>query len=186
MDHSVIWVVGGTEHYGIILRSLDGGNTWESQGDSLLLDEYPLICVSAISGSNAWIVGHGYTVASTSNGGNSWELKVPDGLSRNPLSDDANGVCALHQDWVLVTMDYGEAYLTEDGGQTWIKQSIPSSDFLLGTCALDTRYAWIAGLSASGGAGSIINTSNGGSSWSFQGITGCMGLRDVSFVYAHH
>lgn len=186
VNHSVIWVVGGTEHYGIILRSPDGGNTWESQGDSLLLDEYPLICVSAIDASNAWVVGHGYTVASTSNGGSSWELKVPEGLSRNPLSDDANGVCALQEDWVLVTMDYGKAYLTENGAQTWTEQNIPSSDYLLGTCALDTRYAWIAGLSASSGAGSILNTSNGGQDWSFQGISGCLGLRDVSFVNAHH
>ncbi|MCD4847209.1 MAG: hypothetical protein K8R76_03355, partial [Candidatus Aegiribacteria sp.] len=89
VDHSVIWVVGGTEHYGIILRSADGGNTWESQGDSLLLDEFPLICVSAIDVSNAWIVGHGYTVASTSNGGSNWELRVPDGLQRTTQSPDA-------------------------------------------------------------------------------------------------
>lgn len=186
VDHSVIWAVGGTEYYGIILRSVDGGNTWESQGDSLLLDEYPLICVSAVDAFNAWIVGHGYTVASTSNGGSSWELKVPAGLQRTPLSDDANGVCALQQNWVLVTMDYGKAYLTEDGGQTWTKQNIPSGDFLLGTCALDTRYAWMAGLSASGNAGSILNTSTGGPSWGLQSIPDCMGLRDVSFVNAHH
>lgn len=186
VNHSVIWVVGGTEYDGIILRSPDGGNTWESQGDSLLLDGYPLICVSAIDASNAWLVGHGYTVASTSNGGSNWELRVPEGLLRSPFSDDANGVCALQQNWVLVTMDYGKAYLTEDVGQTWTEQSIPCSDFLLGTCALDTRYAWMAGLNASSGAGSIVSTANGGSNWSFQGISGCLGLRDVSFVYAHH
>ena len=186
VNHSVIWVVGGTEHYGIILRSADGGNTWESQGDSLLLDGYPLICVSAIDVSNAWIVGHGYTIASTSNGGSSWELSIPSELQRSTQSPDANGVCALNQDWLLVTMDYGKAYVTENGGQTWIEQNIPISDFLLGTCALDTRYAWIATLSPSGGSGSIVSTANGGSNWSSQGIPDCTGFRDVSFVSAHH
>lgn len=186
LNESVVWAVGGTMDYGIILRSGDGGNTWESQGDSLLLDGYPLITISVVDATNAWVVGHGYTVASTDDGGENWVIRTPPDLQRTVLSDDANGVTALTPNWILVSMDYGKAYISFNGGISWTQQSIPISDFLLSNCVLDSQNAWIAGTGASSYGGNILCTVNGGSSWSVQNIPENSGLRDVSFVGAHH
>ena len=92
---NLIWIVGGDGNSGVILHSANGGSTWELQGSEFLLDSFPLINVSVVDDTTAWIVGHGHTVARTIDGGDTWELCVPDSLPRTSMSDDANGVVAL-------------------------------------------------------------------------------------------
>lgn len=186
LDHSNIWIVGGDVYNGIILHSTDGGNSWESQGDSLLLEGYALIRVSAIDASNAWLVGHGYTIAYTTNGGVDWEVTTPADLDRNPQAQDANGVCIFGSGRVLVTMDSGGIYLTTDAGSSWTKQTSPVADYLLGVCAIDANTAWIAGDPVASGNGHILRTRNGGATWAIQDMPENVGVSDVSFVNSHH
>jgi photosystem II stability/assembly factor-like uncharacterized protein len=191
VDHSHVWVVGGTESDGIILHSSDGGSTWESQGNSELLDGYPLISISAFNAQTAMIVGHGHTVARTSDGGETWELCVPDSLPRNTQADDANGVVMLSTEWALVSMDYGKIYITSNGGDSWNRQTIPTAAqgfFYLDCCAIDQNGIWIAGHIPGAGDGVILHTSNGGAEWGLQVVNdpGNSGFRDVHFAGSHH
>ncbi len=186
LSGSVLWLVGGNEQEGVILRSTDGGASWESRGDSLLLSGYPLITLSAVSESEAWVVGHGYTVARTTDAGESWTLHVPDGLERSPFSDDANGVAALADGRVVVSMDYGKLYASVDSGRSWTGQQVEMQDFLLGVCAMPDGHAWVAGTSSSFDGGSLQHTSTWGPQWYVQDIPDCPALRDVHFVGAVH
>ncbi len=189
LNPGYLWVVGGKQTsgaYGIILHTMDGGIQWESQGNAVLLDSFPLINVSAVDADTAWTVGHGHTVAKTTDGGQNWELCVPDSLPRISHADDANGVVALPSGWTLVAMDYGKAYISEDGGASWIKQDIPTAELLLGCCSLNHTYSWIAAESMNATGGCIVATSNGGSSWTTQYSSDNQTLCDVSFVDAQH
>ena len=186
IDPGCLWVVGGDGADGIILHTTDGGMQWESQGNAFLLDSFPLISVSAVNADTAWTVGHGHTVAKTTDGGQNWELCVPDSLPRTTQSDDANGIVALPSGWTLVGMDYGKAYITEDGGTTWTKQDVPTAELLLGCCSLNQTYSWIAAQSMNATGGCIVATSNGGSSWTLQYSSDIQTICDVSFVGAQH
>ena len=182
LNSSQLWVVGGNGTSGIILSSIDGGGTWMEQGDTALLDSFPMINVSAVSADTAWVVGHGHTVARTIDGGANWELHVPDSLPRIPRADDANGVVALSSGWVLVTMDFGKVYISEDSGTTWTKQDVPTAELVLGCCALDEQTAWAACEAMNASGGCIIGTRNGGSSWGLQHSTSTGGIGDISFA----
>jgi photosystem II stability/assembly factor-like uncharacterized protein len=181
-----IWVAGATATDGLILHSTDGGMTWTAEGDSVLLIDYPLISISAWDADHAWTVGHGYTFANTTDGGQTWNLCVPDSLNRTPFSDDANGVCPTGQLRAWVAVDYGGIWFTEDGGQSWTKQTVPPAAggyFLLRTCAVDHNTAWTVGPGA--GDGIILNTTDG-TTWTEQ--TGPISAMwsDVSFVGSYH
>lgn len=186
VDASNIWVSGATMNDAIIIHSTDGGTSWTAEGDSTLLTGFPLISISAFDQDHCWTVGHGYTFANTVDGGVSWNLCVPDSLYRTPFSDDANGVCptSINRAWVAV--DYGKLYLTEDGGDNWIQQSVPDiagGYFLLRTCATDQNTAWTVGLSPSDGI--IIHTTDG-TTWSLQTAPANRGFSDVSFVGSYY
>ncbi len=183
---NLIWIVGGDGNSGVILHSANGGSTWELQGSEFLLDSFPLINVSVVDDTTAWIVGHGHTVARTIDGGDTWELCVPDSLPRTSMSDDANGVVALPSGWVLVTMDYGKVYISENSGETWTKQDVPTAELLLGCCALDEQRTWAAAEAMNASGGCIIGTTNGGGVWGLQYSSGLTGVSSISIAGSQH
>jgi photosystem II stability/assembly factor-like uncharacterized protein len=186
VDASNIWVSGATMEDAIIIHSTDGGATWTAEGDSTLLTDYPLISISAFDTDHCWTVGHGYTIANTVDSGVNWNLCVPDSLHRTPFSDDANGVCPTGVNRAWVAIDYGNIYLTEDGGSSWTKQSVPAPAggyYLLRTCATDQNTAWTVGLGVSDGI--ILHTTDG-TTWSSQTAPANTGFADVSFVDSFH
>ena len=186
LNNSDIWVCGSNSVDGLIIHSTDGGATWTVEGDSTLLIDYPLISISAFDQDHAWVVGHGYTFANTTDGGTTWNLCVPDSLNRTPGSDDANGVCPTGVNRAWVAVDYGGIYLTEDGGDSWTKQSVsPEAGgfYLVRTCATDQSTAWTVGLGV--GDGIILHTTDG-TTWSTQSTPVSVIFSDVSFVDSFH
>ncbi|MCK5115506.1 MAG: hypothetical protein KAR44_02835 [Candidatus Aegiribacteria sp.] len=186
VDASNIWVAGATASDAVIIHSIDGGATWTAEGDSALLTDYPLISISAFDTDHCWTVGHGSTIANTIDSGVNWNLCTPDSLFRSPFSPDANGVCPTTVNRAWVAMDFGMIYLTEDGGNSWTKQSVSGAAggyYLLRTCATDQNTAWTVG---QGGDGGIILHTSDGTIWSVQTAPTNEGFGDVSFVNSFH
>src|SRR6056297_3967611 len=72
------WAIGDPESgYATILHTVDGGQNWTRQGDSLSVPNVSLHAVQALDKHNAWIVGpqaDGYaSVLRTANGGEDWQ-----------------------------------------------------------------------------------------------------------------
>ncbi len=188
LDDSHIWACGGDAAgaNGILIHSSDGGTSWTPQGDSVLLSGYPLLSISAWDANHAWLVGHGYTFARTTDGGDIWELCIPDSLMRSTEAWDTNGVAPVSQTDVWTCLDYGPIYLTTDGGDNWIEQDVPgaaSGYLILRICAIDTNNAWAVG---QGEAGGVILGLVDGNAWEVQLSPASAGLMDVSFADSHH
>ena len=181
-----IWVCGGAgDGNGWIAYTDDGGLSWTPQGDSLLLTGYMPISITAWGGYHVFLVGGHYTVARSDNGGLDWELCLPEDLERTPESDDANGICQIGPETLLMCLDYGKIYRTTDWGDTWTELPTGFGGYLLlRICAMDDgQRAWAAGLSQDPGI--IISTSDG-ANWTQQTIPTTGSMTDIHFVGSRH
>jgi photosystem II stability/assembly factor-like uncharacterized protein len=135
---SVGWIVG---QEATILRTSDGGKSWESQAGDIYMtsdcledpeDEEcalaPLFAVSAIDANNAIAIGDRSTVVKTSDGGKTWDVSTLTPEGQDEL--DLNSLLAF-EDPVLydveffdaqtgfVVGEFGKIYKTTDGGAHW-------------------------------------------------------------------
>jgi photosystem II stability/assembly factor-like uncharacterized protein len=82
----------------------------------------------------------------------------------------------------------GHPHITNDGGNTWTQQSVPNQGSLdlLGINFSDANNGWAVGGSELGG-GTILHTSDGGTTWTVQVPNGTtVGLQAVQFADASH
>lgn len=173
-DASVVWMTG---HRGTVLRSIDGGRTWQARevpgADSLEFRD-----VHAASADLAWVLSAGPGALSriyhTRDGGATWALQFqnadPEAFydcfaffnrRRAIAYSDAS-----HQQTNILS--------TSDGGGTWtsgLKETVPAplegegAFAASGGCvhAYGERHAWVA----LGGPGArLFRTDNGGATWS--------------------
>ncbi len=179
-----------------ILRTYDGGQTWES----ILLEDYehgPIRDFSAINNNIAWITsGHGagvtpaYRMHLTNDGGVTWEHIIPD---PQDYSGPLQGDCLLHQPRLDSYLrgrvlrscktyeDPPYRYFfgdTDDGGRTWRYTEIPGEPYSVG----DT-LGWA--VTPDDDSGSIIyQTRDGGLSW-FE-LTRVDWVGSLSFIDSRH
>ncbi|MBD3278283.1 MAG: hypothetical protein GF388_08290 [Candidatus Aegiribacteria sp.] len=178
-----IWACGGTELNGKIIHTQDGGASWSSQADSLI-QGYPIITITGWDGNNLWAVGHGYTILRTTDGGDNWNLAVPDSVQVQ--NNDANGIALTSADEAWVALDFGNIWRTTNGGNEWEKIDLPSElqgFYYLRVCALDGNTVWITGRSPYGAPeGIVIHTEDGGTNWSRLDDGSFEGLWGISLV----
>jgi photosystem II stability/assembly factor-like uncharacterized protein len=105
VSRSTGWVVGSWG--GPILRSADGGGTWDLKYTSTT---YRFRAVDAVDGDRVWACGDG-VVVSSADGGATWTTRAvgAQDLVDIDFSDGDHG-------WV---MDGYRAYRTDDGGESW-------------------------------------------------------------------
>ena len=146
-----VWAVGVG---GLILHSSDAGATWAPRPTGSDAD---LWSVSFVDTQNGWACGD--AVLATHDGGATWLDKTPakdlaDGF------DDISFVDATHG-WIAT--DDGAVLGTTDGGDTWVRLSLPGYEGAVECDFVDTTHGW-----AVGDGGHIWETRNGGSSWTPQ------------------
>jgi len=173
VDESVVWVSG---HRGTVLRTTDGGQSWERlavQGaDSLEFRD-----VHASSAREAWLLSSGpgdvSRVYHTTNGGSSWRL-----LHQNPdssgfydcmdFTEAGSGI--LYGDEV----DGGLVVLRSADGRSWNRvpaSALPSAQegeggfAASGTCVLagPENRAWIG--TGNADSSRVLRTTDGGVTW---------------------
>ena len=135
-----------TDLNGLIMRSIDGGSSWQLVGDVHL----PLWSSAAI-GSSVWFVGDDGFAIHTSDFGTIWKLiRIPDSIS---LRD----VYPLDENHLYVGGANGKVYYTTDNGDTWYKQYTADSHDLFGLTFTDNLHGF-----AVGSEGTILTTSSSG------------------------
>ena len=168
-DADTGWAVGA---FGTILRSRDGGKSWQPQVSHTMEHLYGVHFAGTRHG---WAVGRSGSIVHTSNGGDTWEPQTAAG--DRPLFD----VKALDSQRAWIVGDWGTILATHDGGKSWETRSLDRDVILNALAWPDDQHGWIVGE-----AGAIIATTDGGTTWDDQ-VSGVeKTLFGVDFTDAQH
>jgi photosystem II stability/assembly factor-like uncharacterized protein len=172
-DHA--WTVGGVTDQSrekkVILRTIDGGTTWE-----LVPWVWPgahetghFIDIHGVDANTVWTVGTAM-VLHTADGGRTWV----DQTMEFGGYFDANGVFAVDRNTVWVVTDSGGIYRSDDGGKDWVTQHVPHSvrgDYIMRISAVDKQTAWAVSVPMPEyppPPGHVLHTADGGQTWTIQ------------------
>ena len=153
---------------GVIIKTTDGGNSWQSIGDSSGTDFYN---VNFITKERGFIVGEKGVILSTIDGGKTF---------RKIDADTANTLFKItflkngYKGFIVGA--HGTILKTDDGGITWLPVSSPSDELLYSIYFTDDNNGVIAGWN-----GTILKTSNQGKTWIEEKKISDTYLRDVCF-----
>lgn len=160
------WAVGEN---GLIVTTSDGGNNWISQNSGA---GWTLQSVYFVDENTGWTVDQYNRILKTVDGGEIWyeQVRVIGGGFHSVFFVDEN------TGWAVGS----EVVKTNDGGITWVEQSIPGPFWTINlrdAYFLDEDIGW-----AVGGFGKIIKTVDGGSNWIEQSSNTSTILRSTHFV----
>ncbi len=152
INQDVGWAVG---ELGIIIKTLDGGETFEVLESNVQVN---LNAVEFFSPQLGFIVGDNGTVLETDNGGESWNVNL-DGITAN-----LNDLSLVSPNKIWIGGDKGNILHSNNGGDTWDLQYDDSTTFINSIYFLNENSGWAAGRNDSA-EGLILQTDDGGSTW---------------------
>jgi photosystem II stability/assembly factor-like uncharacterized protein len=110
------WAVG---HWGIILATEDGGETWTRQRLDTSVDQ-PLFSVTFRDAKEGWAVGLWSIVLHTTDGGKNWETqKVEPPKGSKKADRNLFRIFLDHSGSIYVAAEQGNVLHSRDGGRTW-------------------------------------------------------------------
>ena len=156
VDSQTVVIVGGQ---GTILRSTDGGVTW-----NLVSSPSPGVTLNSVVGLPGGVLlaagSYGDLIASN-NGGASWYPYYPHGGLQGNVSE--MGFPSLSFGYAAT--DSG-LYFSQDAGETWTAAHLPASPPVQSAGFANSQVGWInAGLN-----GAIYRTTDGGAHWNEVGL----------------
>lgn len=134
------WAVG---HDATILRTADGGRTWQLQNFNAELEK-PYLSVLFLDANNGFAVGAYGLASKTSDGGKTWtDLEAP-----SILADELhlNDIIKLGNGNLLIAGEQGLLGLSSDNGNTWQKLTSPYEASLFGALPVGEKGALLFGL----------------------------------------
>lgn len=170
-DAQTGWAVG---HDAVILRTRDGGETWQLVHDAPQA-QLPLLDVWFRDADTGFAVGAFGTFLVTTDGGDTWTCRnacweETDGESGPPLlhapdsdfEDDfhLNTLVPAGPGRLFLAGEAGVLYRSDDGGATWRDLPSPYSGSWFGALALDANTVLVAGL-----RGRLFRSEDAGESW---------------------
>ncbi|NMF90834.1 WD40/YVTN/BNR-like repeat-containing protein [Aromatoleum petrolei] len=157
VDQNTGWAVG---HWGAILNTVDGGETWTSQRLDTSEDR-PLFSVRFTDAQHGIAVGLWSLMLRTADGGRTWDtVKLAPPPNDSRADRNLMHVFADRNAALFVVGERGTVLRSLDHGQTWTY--LPSGyrgSFWSGTALADGT------LLAAGLRGSLYRSGNGGESW---------------------
>ncbi len=156
-DAQTGWAVG---HWGAILKTTDGGESWQLQRSAMERDQ-PLFSVYFADAKQGWAVGLWSLMLHTTDGGANWvtqALPAPPGgkkADRNlfALFGDAQGR-------LFITSEQGRVLRSQDKGVTWEYRATGYAGSFWSGTAVDDGSLLVGGLS-----GTIYRSKDGGYTW---------------------
>lgn len=169
VDSENVWVVG---EGGIILKTTDGGSTWNEINCPVTYDLYDVDFVNADTGL---VGGHGETITEilkTTNGGSSWELITLYNASSWSIYDIEYVEGNLGDtSRAFITAGLSYVWKTDDVCESWgilgIDHGCGASD-LQSICFINKNEGWFVGTAVSDTGVSIIHTTDGGVTYEVQ------------------
>ena len=145
------WVAG---HDGVILNTVDGGQTWQRQdkGDEL---ETSYLDVLFLDNLHGFAVGAYGKFIRTKNGGKSWQASAP-----SDHDVHYNRITATPGGRLFLAGESGTLLISTDSGETWIPSAVPYDGSLFGYVPVDENTGVVHGL-----RGHIFSTTDQGATW---------------------
>jgi photosystem II stability/assembly factor-like uncharacterized protein len=144
------WTIGNS---GIILRTSDGGNSWEVQESETTVS---LRCIYFVNAQKGWIGGGNNSIGLTINGGSTWSWQHPAGESRRTFM--SMSFVDEHTGWIVD--NYGGILHTEDGGTTWTPQISGTTWAITSVQFMDAQEGWATATNRI-----VLHTTDGGNNW---------------------
>ncbi|HJY63264.1 MAG TPA: YCF48-related protein [Ignavibacteria bacterium] len=144
--------------YGTILKTTNGGVTWQKQNSGTSTQ---FISLDFVDQNTGYAGGTNQMLKKTTNGGQSWQdLTLP--TAANYYVMDIKFISAPVGYVLGFFLDANKIWKTTDGGATWETQLPSGTNYLVNLYFLNENSGF-----ASGGAlvGEISRTTNGGASW---------------------
>lgn len=187
------WAAAGGDTAAEILRTTNGGATWQQTavGGTLALGPTRYANdVMFVNDRQGWVVGgdsedgRGGVILASSNGGLSFrrQTTVPWALVSVFFTDASHG-------WAVG--DHGTVLATSDGGTHWQAHFLPTNLDCAAVTFSDARHGWIVVNNVRADsrvhlAGAVFATTNGGQSWQRYAVPAGMGPTSVAFSDARH
>lgn len=162
-DDKTGWAFG---FYGGILNTSDGGKNWVNQNSGI--KEF-FTSVSIIDRLNVIAVSEKY-ILKTTNGGNSWNIKLTDDTIK------FQSVAKINDKVILACGLFGNLFRSTDCGDTWHKDYSIDETRLANICFIDSLTGWICG------GNYVFKTSDAGKNWRKQTFERYSELWKIKFV----
>jgi len=145
------WVVG---HDAAILRTADGGSTWEivHWGPE---EESPLLDVWFSDADNGFAIGAYGSFYRTSDSGRTWGFE--------PISEwdfHLHHLARSDDGHLYIAAEAGMIYRSDDGGETWVELPSPYEGSFFGTLPLEGNAVLVFGLQ-----GHLYRSDDAGETW---------------------
>ncbi|MCK4501589.1 MAG: hypothetical protein KAU22_01050 [Desulfuromonadales bacterium] len=151
IDRQNGWVVG---HDQVILRTRDGGKTWEKVYENAEA-ESPLLDVYFLDAEHGYAIGAYGQFLESFDAGSNWEGRW--------ISEDdfhLNQIAAVG-DQLFIAAEAGFIYRSDDGGKTWIALTPDYEGSFFGILPLEDHSLLLFGL-----RGNLFRTDDAGETWS--------------------
>ena len=171
-DESHAWIGGDG---GSLLFTRNGGTTWDRRdlGGSSSYDFHGLVFVDAVHG---WTVDSYGQIGVTSDGGESWQYDTPASPHSGQLAIAADATRL----WVVGQAGLVLSRPIEAGG-TWALQT-SGTESTLRTVTSRSAGRLVAG----GDAGSMLDTVNGGATWTTRSSGPILQIQEIAFADTQH
>lgn len=158
VDDRTGWSVG---HWGSILMTEDGGETWRLQRDDLSTDQ-PLFSVWFRDQRNGVAAGLFSLLLVTEDGGKTWNKARLPSLPGSRMRDvNLFSIFSERSGAVWVAGEHGLVFRSQDSGRTWEAVATGAKGTLWTGTALDDDSILVGGLS-----GSLYRSTDRGGTWS--------------------
>jgi len=168
------WTVVGNA--GKIMKSTDGGGSWNSQTSNTIFNLYSVAFPNATTGI---VVGANGIIRKTTNGGTNW-LTCASGTTESLMA-----VCFTDVNNGTAVGTNGKILKTTNGGTAWSVQSSGTTCNLIDVCFIDANHGEAVGYDASNNK-VFLSTSNGGTTWTLQTLGMSIAPTNISFTDANN
>ena len=165
------WAAG---HWGVILHTTDGGETWTLQRDNLIEDR-PLFTAFFTDSQNGFAAGLWSTLLATHDGGKIWQaLTVP--AAKHSAKADRNllKMFSTAKGTLLIAAEAGTVYLSTDKGATWVPVESGSRGSFWTGISLKSGTILMGGL-----AGNLFRSVDDGKKWAQVTLTTRSSITDM-------
>lgn len=152
-----------------LFSSNDGGRSWQSS----LISGIQITDSHFTSGKIGHVVGLNGIILKTTDGGQSWNIK----LTSNVIPSNFLRVTFVTKNLGFATRAHSELYRTIDGGETWTRTGF-NADAGYSIHFVNENVGFVAGEH-----GAIHKTTDGGVTWDWVGFDGRIWANDINSIF---